>query len=368
MNIHIARSLNDLQALSESWMALHEQSQTSHPFTSYHWTINWWKTFSQQNFARRDEFFVLSFRDGDTLVGVMPMFVTIYYPLLFGGLRYMRPIGSDANLTEIKGFLSLPGYEEKIAHAFEDFLNDCSREWDFCRWPDIRSHRAEILTEQLAQIDKVENFVIPLPKTWEEFRLSRKRNVREAIRKCMNKPSADGLEFSYERIASPVAIAAALPEFYRLHSLRGAMESGPTHPDYFVVPTHRSLIESIMHSPSREIEPALYVLKLGDKYIAMRLGFEMNGKIFGYYSGFDPAFAAYSVMTRLLVETMKDAIERGLTALNLSTGRDLSKTRWSPDEITYYRPRLMNSRWNLLAKIYRTAKNLRSVRGFARTN
>jgi len=49
-----------------------------------------------------------------------------------------------------------------------------------------------------------------------------------------------------------------------------------------------------------------------------------------YYSGYDPAFGDYSVMTTTVAEAIKYAIEHGFRRVNLSTGSDVSKTRWNP--------------------------------------
>jgi hypothetical protein len=54
-----------------------------------------------------------------------------------------------------------------------------------------------------------------------------------------------------------------------------------------------------------------------------------------YYSGFDPTYRRYSVMTRVLAESIKYAIAEGINSINLSTGIDVSKTRWSPQATTY---------------------------------
>jgi CelD/BcsL family acetyltransferase involved in cellulose biosynthesis len=61
-----------------------------------------------------------------------------------------------------------------------------------------------------------------------------------------------------------------------------------------------------------------------------------------YYSGFDPEWARYSVMTTTVAEAIKYAIETGLRTVNLSPTKDLSKTRWSPRQVDYgsaYEPR-----------------------------
>jgi CelD/BcsL family acetyltransferase involved in cellulose biosynthesis len=54
-----------------------------------------------------------------------------------------------------------------------------------------------------------------------------------------------------------------------------------------------------------------------------------------YYSGFDPQWARYSVMTTTMAEAIKYAIAQGLNTVNLSPTKDISKTRWGPREVIY---------------------------------
>jgi len=139
------------------------------------------------------------------------------------------------------------------------------------------------------------------------------------------------------------------------------MEKGPVHPDYFTEQTHRQLIASMLLADSAEFKLCLFILRHGEKVIAMRLGFEMNQSLCLYYSGFDPEYGAYSAVTRLLVEIMQGSINRNLKSINLSTGRDLSKTRWSPEEHSYYRPFMVSNRWRS-QMLYRLLQKYRSSR------
>ena len=54
-----------------------------------------------------------------------------------------------------------------------------------------------------------------------------------------------------------------------------------------------------------------------------------------YYTGYDPAWKTYSVMTVLVAETFKWAFAHGVERINLSTGRDQSKMRWKPREVLF---------------------------------
>ncbi|MDY6949225.1 MAG: GNAT family N-acetyltransferase, partial [Pseudomonadota bacterium] len=84
----------------------------------------------------------------------------------------------------------------------------------------------------------------------------------------------------------------------------------------------------------------LFLLYHEDRLVAARLGFETADGTYLYYSGYDLDYGKYSVMTRLVIEVIKHAISAGQKRVHLSFGRDVSKTRWSPQEVIY--------KWNLM--------------------
>jgi CelD/BcsL family acetyltransferase involved in cellulose biosynthesis len=69
--------------------------------------------------------------------------------------------------------------------------------------------------------------------------------------------------------------------------------------------------------------------------VAARIGFVVGNSLYLYYSGFDPAWGKYGVMTTALAESIKHAIAEGLATVNLSTGTDVSKTRWGPRTVSF---------------------------------
>jgi CelD/BcsL family acetyltransferase involved in cellulose biosynthesis len=79
----------------------------------------------------------------------------------------------------------------------------------------------------------------------------------------------------------------------------------------------------------------VFQLEIGGEVVAMRLGFRFGDSLYLYYSGFDPAWSRYSVMTTVVAETIRHALEHGVAIVNLSTGADESKMRWRPEEVAY---------------------------------
>jgi len=94
--------------------------------------------------------------------------------------------------------------------------------------------------------------------------------------------------------------------------------------------------------------------------VASRIGFQNGDQIYLYYSGYDPSWSKYSVMTTLVVETIKWSIEQRLAIVHLSTGSDVSKLRWGPVQTRYVALTEVRRSWRarLFFSIYQQAQGL----------
>jgi CelD/BcsL family acetyltransferase involved in cellulose biosynthesis len=84
----------------------------------------------------------------------------------------------------------------------------------------------------------------------------------------------------------------------------------------------------------------LFELLVEGQVVASRIGFVLGDELYLYFSGYHPRMSSYSVMTTCNVEAIKWAISQGIRTINLSTGRDRSKLRWRPMEVS-----LMEAHW-----------------------
>lgn len=107
-------------------------------------------------------------------------------------------------------------------------------------------------------------------------------------------------------------------------------------------------------------------LEINEKVVATRIAFQLDKDLYLYFSGFDPDWRKYGVMTTLTSETIKWAIENGFKRVNLSTGNDLGKTRWRPLEILYYNKVQASPTWRgrLAFHVYNSVVNLRNSLSF----
>jgi len=252
-------------------------------------------------------------------------------------LRHLKPIGSDPNLTEIKLGIVREGYEKAAFATLVAYIKAACRRWHLVNLPAVPAEVADAgdrppVEHPAAPV--LEGFLIPLAANWDDFYGALKRNAKNDLRKCHNSLKRDGIEPVFSCLSDPAAIQKALPDFYRLHGERAMERNAIRHPNYFESQEGRSLLELLAKDPDNS-GMRLFVLKDGDRLIAARLGFETPRGVYLYYSGYEPEYSKYSIMTRLVVEVIKRSIERGQHYVHLSFGRDRSKMRWSPQEVAH---------------------------------
>lgn len=306
------------------------------PFATSDWLRAWWQLFREERAMVRDSFYLHALRDErGALVALAPLMLT-HRPSV-GPLR-VRTIafwGGDKNITELRGLVCAPEHEGAATKALLAHLLAHAKQWDWCLWEGISagSEAHAHLSEQptFSWRRETVDHVLVLPRSWEEFRSTRSRNIKESLRKCYNSLKREGLDYDFRVVDSPAELPTALERCRELHALRAASTTLHEHADYLRNPAARGLLEALAKTPDRA--PALRVLELriGGELAASRLAFLLDDELYLYFSGFDPKWARFSVMTTTVAEAIKWAIERQLRVVNLSAGSDVSKTRWGPE-------------------------------------
>jgi len=327
--------------LLAEWDALHARILPNMPFTSASWNTLWWKHRRADRPLKRDELCLIVVRDAlNALIAVAPMMSTrrpSFGPLRLHTLRYF---GADPNVTEIRGLVCEP--ENEVA-AIEAVLKCVRREMpaaDWIEWGTLRKENWDEASRNLpagsrSSTREIDAYTLELPATWEALRSSRSRNIKESIRRCYNSLKRDGLTPELRVITSPEETPEALATFFRLHSMRSLATNTVKHADVFRNESDRAFLSEYALGLAQRGELRVFQLLISGTVIATRLGFQCNDQIYLYYSGYDPTWSRYSVMTTLVVEAIKWAIDQRLAVLHLSTGTDVSKLRWGPTATHY---------------------------------
>lgn len=330
-----------LLVLESEWRRL-EPQMTQLPFVSFDWLIPWWKHLSVNKWLVRDELFVTTFRSREgTLLGIAPLMITHrpgFGPFQFRQLQFL---GADPNLTEIRCIAAAPENTVMLYSALLDHLRELPKKWD--------SFNLSGLPENTPQLEarindayrtnywthNTVNPILQLKGTWEEFKAGLPRNIKESIRKCYNAPKRDGLTFEFQVASERRDVKSALGSFFELHRARANMDGSVMHRDNFSAARNQKFLLEVCDRFANRDALRIFQILHKDRVIATRIGFVLGDSLYLYYSGYDPEYKDYSVMTTVVVEAMKYAIAQGFRTVNLSTGRDVSKTRWAPTEVQY---------------------------------
>jgi Acetyltransferase (GNAT) domain len=336
VTIDMVTTVDGVASLAPCYERLNRVTGNTLPFALHQWHLTWCRHFLNSN-PRRDDrplFYVL--RDGAAeCVAIIPFIVSRRRigPLNF---EFLRLLGAEQRLTEIRTPLIESGYEYLAVRAVRDSLVK-TVDWDWIHWTGIGGAFEEALNIGATMMRQPSwpYYILDLPPTWNQFRRGRKRNIRESLRHCYNSLKRDGHHFELQVITEPAGVRAALDRFLELHSLRANLTNTVVHLNHFASPVARNFLYAVCERLSMSGAVRLFCLRVGAQTVAMRIGFVVGDSLYLYYSGYDPAWSRYSVMTTTEAEAIKYAIAQGLKTVNLSPGKVVSKIRWSPRELEY---------------------------------
>src|SRR3984885_3546755 len=331
LTTEIITTVAGIRALERDYEHLYQVTGNTLPFAVQEWHLAWCEHFLNRSPPLQDSprFCVLRSPSG-ACVALVPLILT---RRRLGPLRVatLAPIGADPALTEIRKALVTPGYERLTVRAVQESLSEVT-DWDWIHWSGLSEPMAEALTRETAPrwYEVSEDYILDLPSSWEEFRAGLKRNIRESLRHCYNSLRRDGHKFEFVVARTPAEVRAALPRFMQLHAARAAMVGGTHHPDRFASAVAQEFLCDVCGRLAVRDAVRVFQLRIAGAVVASRIGFVVGRSVYLYYSGFDPRWARYSVMTTTVAEALKYAIANGLNSVNLSPTGEQSKLRWRP--------------------------------------
>jgi len=333
----IVVSVEGIRALAPDYEYLYRVTGNTLPFALQDWHLTWCAHFLNRNRQIQEQplFHVLRTGAGEC-VAIVPLILT---RRRLGPLKLatVGSIGADPGLTEIRTSLVKPGYERLTVRAVHASLAGVP-DWDWVQWNGISGAMAEAMAHETTPqwYAASDDYILDLPSSWQEFRAGLKRNVRESLRHCYNSLRRDGHAFEFIVAREPEEVPRALERFFELHALRANMAHGPKHPNYFAGRSLQAFLRDICNSLAARDAVRVFQLRIGTEIVASRVAFVVGDSVYLYYSGFDPAWARYSVMTTTVAEAFRYAIAHGLTTVNLSLTGEQSKLRWRPRLVEFH--------------------------------
>ena len=120
---------------------------------------------------------------------------------------------------------------------------------------------------------------------------------------------------------------------------------GRRHDDRFSTPPRRAFLRAVGRRLFERGALWPCLLKIDGQIVASQLCLVQDGRLYLYYSGFDPAWAQHGVMMILTRRCIERAISYGCRELDLLLGFDQEKQRWGGEpgpvtNLTLASPRL----------------------------
>ena len=349
LTVQVVATPDGLRALRPEWDRLYATAGGENPFTHWLWVWHWWQVFGRSKTFRRHRLHVYTLRSADgRLRGVVPLVLTVWgwLPL---AVRALRLYGFREITSELCAPLIWPGWEARAAAAAAEALRAQARLYDWCvldgllvgepftEW--LRAHVPDASWETPNSA-----CVLPLPPTWEALRARLSRSMKDNLSYYDKRLRRDGHSWRFESIGDPDALPEALDEFFRLHTARSAMPDAPIHPDHYRSAESRRFLCDAAPILAAAGRLRLCRLWVDDHVAATQIVLVTEHSLYLSYSGFDPAWRRYSVMTLLAAGCIKQAIAEGRRTVNLSTWPTANKLRWRPQEVVFQSVRLFAPR------------------------
>jgi CelD/BcsL family acetyltransferase involved in cellulose biosynthesis len=239
-----------------------------------------------------------------------------------------------------------------VVQALVEHFAARRHEWDVFRWAGLR-HPVDTysLCPQSAFMARegLPDFLLDLPKSWNELRLQVSSSMRKNLRKAYEFLERDGFATAFRVTERPDDVGASVARFFTLHAARAKAIGMINHPNKFERARERAFLEEYLQGAGDRGELRIFELEIGGAVVASRIAFVIGSDLYLYFGGYDPAWKNYSVMTVLMTEVFKWSLARGIERVKMSTGRDQSKERWKPREVLFHNAVQISPTWRARA-------------------
>jgi len=342
LNTYLVTDTAGLKRLRPSWEHLQAEAQATNPFTQWEWVWNWWRLFGGSSRLLKHRLHILVLQDGAVVRAIFPFVLTT---VGFGpwAVRTLQLYGFNGSFTEMRAPMVWPGWERQAARSLWTALRRQRHLYHWCSIDGIPADnslgKALVEGSQRAKwtVTHAEPcYILPLPSSWDELRTGLKRNIKQSLRHCYNSLAREEHTWRFEVVSDPRSLPSALDEFFKLHRMRSKMPDSVPHRDNFSTRRRRLFLKQMGRALAPRNRFMVARLRVNGEVVASRILLPIDGCLYLYYSGFDPAWKKYSVMTTLTAECIKMAIAQGFETVNFSPGTDVSKTRWGPQVETTF--------------------------------
>lgn len=338
IDITVLNSTSALEAIADEWAELHRRACPGTPFENPGWALTW-----ARHFVAESDLYCLAARDTDgTLIGFAPM----YFQRRSVGpvtMTSLRPFGTGQQqaLTEVVQVVIEPPHTQDVLRAIVNHLEGLDgwnwaqlslspqQGWLLPQW--LQNYGEAIITHRNSRPCVLFD---NLPNDPAVLKSGLKRNVKESIRRSRNRSKKRG-GMSFRCATEAADVETSVRTLIDLHGMRSRMEGKVEHRDVFAGPEAAFLPEAARGLAERGLA-RVHLAEDDGRAVAALLVLSDGTTDYISSTGLDPAYWDLSLNTLLIFQALETAAEAGRSAVNLSTGPDIAKMRWSTNVVAFH--------------------------------
>jgi len=348
------------EALAAEWNALLSRNDTNNVFLTHEWVRSWWRAFGSEH-----DLYLLTIRDGGTLVGLAPL-MRSRAGLAGRKRRVIQFIGTpNADYADIIG-----PEKEQLVELVCAYLAAHRDEWDRVELSQIG--QASATTEafrkvlernrspyEVKEIETCMGYVYDGPEDKRAtFQLPRKTSLKRSI-KHLN--DAGGL--TLEQVDDREAILGLLPEFFHAHIVR--WEDTVT-PSKFNKPAFRAFYENLVTNLGPAGHISFKILRFKECPIAWFFTYRYNNTAYLYTLVHNRFYSKHSPGNILITMIVDDCVRQGYAMIDHTRGAKAHKGIFANRETVNYRVTIFkSSSARLRRRFYEWAKGTLPARTLA---
>lgn len=340
----ILRDTREFAALEEEWDELYRHSPRVTPFQSWAWLYSWWESYGEGHELR-----LVTVRDGDLLVGVIPLMIERRWS--FGRLLF---VGSGA--TDFLDLIAREGRESAVVEAGTQALMRMDS-WQVADLQELRPTAVAWTLQrswpgQETRLWQNNCPVTGLDDPWEELLKSLSKNHRKVARRSLRRAEEDGLRRELAREEDAEEEAKRLVTLHR-ESWRGR-GIGLEHTTRRF---ERLLVAASRRMTARGLGAVSEFRQDGETRISSFLVFGQDF-VGGYLNGATrESLERYQFSSLCIWDAVNVAHDKNLPRLSHLRGEEPYKLRWSSEIESNHRLILSRNRKVLSAYAgYRTLR------------
>jgi CelD/BcsL family acetyltransferase involved in cellulose biosynthesis len=334
ISVSIVTSLHEARGFSDEWGKFADEACGGNPFIHPDWMLPW-----AERFLRRGErICLIVVRQDGRLVGVAPFYRRSWGPGLAHSMQ-LWGTGRHSDLTELPGLLVDQSQPRAVTRALISALCIQSGSWDWAYIPlqDPLWFEPDWLPKGGSIIAMAGTVRASVARSiGEPAAAPVKRNVRESLRRARNRLNRDFPDrWTVHRATSREDVVSAMNDLFSLHAERSRMPEKEIHPNALRDEADASYLRAALTAGADSGSVCIYRLFVDGRAIAALLALRTADTSYLLLSGMSREAWDYSAVTLLQGLAMDDATELRHRRVNLATGPNTAKLRWSEEILVH---------------------------------